>query len=152
MDCYIGFFPLWISVITKERLSNALVERWFGFLKKYIHLGSRDLRTMVFIKKVRGHVISVNNKISLGISKNMLASASNINKHVTNLKLIKYENGDFESSDLTNSGLSDEEENGDGNPNNINQVNEHKELNRVIGKTFLDVLNNNLVNDTSYYL
>lgn len=68
------FFPLWSSVITKKRLSNALIERWFGFLKNNLLNGNRNTKPTTFIRKVRRHVKKVSNEVKYGISKYRLAS------------------------------------------------------------------------------
>lgn len=69
-----SIYPLWSALITKRRLSNALIERWFGFLKNNHLNGAKFLSPSTFIRKVRAHVNKISKEASLGINKCNLAS------------------------------------------------------------------------------
>lgn len=69
---YMPFFPLWSAIVTKERNSNALIERWFGFLKYNLLNGNKNQRPTTVIKKIRKHVLKVSKETEWGIPKNKL--------------------------------------------------------------------------------
>ncbi|KAG5875675.1 hypothetical protein JTB14_019451 [Gonioctena quinquepunctata] len=75
LDRYMSIQPLWSALITKTRLSNALEERWFGFLKHNSFNGAKYLPPSLFIRKVRAHVEEISKETSLGINKERLAAA-----------------------------------------------------------------------------
>lgn len=90
LDRYMPLYPLCSSIITKKKVSNALIEQWFGFLKHSLFQNQKKFRPTAFVKRVRRHVLKVFDEIELNISKHRLERVTLPNK-IKNGKLFQNE-------------------------------------------------------------
>ncbi|KAK5642758.1 hypothetical protein RI129_008925 [Pyrocoelia pectoralis] len=86
---YLPFAPLWTQLMNqysstttvKERISNAIVENYFGNLKYLTLEGSKNLKCSRFIRQHRLEVESVCKEVRLGVDKTCLTHRKRSSQH-----------------------------------------------------------------------
>lgn len=76
LNKYMPYSPLWngMMLVERERISNAVVENYFGDLKRNILNGEKNLKCSRFVRLYREEIISLYKECQLDIEKNKLTT------------------------------------------------------------------------------
>lgn len=83
---YMPFSPFWTCILTRKRLSNAIIKNYFGYLKNGILEGSKNMKCSRFIRAYQNDIHALCNEVKINIEK------SNLNKETEKLMKSKHKN------------------------------------------------------------
>lgn len=69
---YMPFSPFWTCILTRKRLSNAIIENYFGYLKNGILEGSKNMKCSRFIRAYQNDIHALCNEVKINIEKSNL--------------------------------------------------------------------------------